>query len=245
MNTNKVASYWNKRGKTYDRSWQSVAKKRLSELETDLVEQAIVKVSKHTGKKRVKVLDIGVAIGRICDTILKHQVELYGTDVSQTMIDYCQKKYRGNKEVKQFKIHDIHQPLLKDWGKFDVITAFRVLAYTPYLQVELANIYSAMNPGGVLIFTYPNKYSSALLPKMLYSKNRLGYEMSLSELKAIVEKAGFSEYSIVGFSRLLDTFYDKSDNQFLANLLFVIEKFLSIILGPTLFARLFYVTCKK
>lgn len=242
---NQVTAYWNQRGKTYARSWQSVAKKRLSRLETNLVEQTIRKKQKSRKGRLVKVLDIGVAIGRICDAILKHNVALYGTDVSQTMIDYCQKKYRNNKKVKQFKIHDILNPLPKNWGTFDIVTAYRVLSYTSQLQKELTNIYRAMKTDGILIFTVPNKYSSALLPKMLYRKNRLGYDIELNELKKIVENVGFSGCHIVGFSRLLDTFYDQCNSDISANILFTIEKFLSLILGPTLFVRLFYVTCKK
>lgn len=210
-------------------------------METDLVENAIRVVQKKT----VKVLDIGVAIGRICDAILKHSVELYGTDISQTMIDYCKEKYAGNKKVKQFKLHDIHSPLPRDWGTFDVVSAFRVLAYTPNVQEELANIYSTMNTGGILVFTYPNKYSSAMLPKMVYKTTIHGYEKSYGEIKKIIEKAGFSDYKIIGYSRLLDMFYDNSNSQLSSNLLFAVEKFLSIILGPTLFVRLFYITCKK
>lgn len=245
MSTNKVAAYWNKRGETYDRSWQSIAKKRVSRMETDLVENAIRSVQKNNNKKTVKVLDIGVAIGRICDAILKHSVELYGTDISQTMIDYCKEKYANNKKVKQFKLHDIHNPLPRDWGTFDVVSAFRVLAYTPNVEHELTNIYNNMNTEGVLVFTYPNKYSSAMLPKLIYKKTLGGYEKGQDELENIIKKAGFSDYQIVGYSRLLDTFYDRCNSQLSANILFAVEKFLSVIFGPTLFVRLFYITCKK
>lgn len=241
----KIAAYWNKRGETYVRSWQSVAKKRLSELETGLVRKAITSVRSKDKKSSIKTLDIGIGIGRISNEILKHNVAHYGTDISETMIRYCQEKYRNNEKVRQLKIHDIHNPLPKEWGKFDIVTAYRVLSYTPLLKKQLMNIYNAMNKGGILIFTYPNKYSSTIFPKILYRKSWLGYEIGYNELKKIVKNAGFSKCRIVGFSRLLDTFYDKSNNDISANVLFSIEKFLSLILGLTLFVRLFYVTCKK
>lgn len=244
MSVRKVATYWNRRGETYDRSWQSIAKKRLSEMETALVRKAIMSVSNNGKKRSVKVLDIGVAIGRICDEIIKHDVSLYGTDVSKTMIEYCQKKYKNNKKVKELKIHDIHNQLPKNWGTFDVVSAFRVLTYTRQLPKELFNIYRSMNAGGILIFTCPNKYSSVIFPKMLH-KHRLGYDLGYRELKKIVEDAGFSKYHIGGFSRLLDTFYDRCNTEFSTTILFAIEKFLSLLLGQKLFVRLFYVTCKK
>ena len=161
------------------------------------------------------------------------------------MIDYCKERYANNKKAKQFKLHDIHTPLPRDWGKFDVISAFRVLAYTPNVQEELANIYNNMNTGGVLVFTYPNKYSSAMLPKLIYRKTLGGYEKGQYELENIIKTAGFSHYQIIGHSRLLDTFYDRSNSALSSSILFGIEKFLSVILGPTLFVRLFYITCKK
>lgn len=244
MKPNKVARYWDKRGATYDRSWQSVAKKRLSRMETDLAREAIASFESASNRLPVKVLDIGVAIGRICDEILKHTVALYGTDISKTMVQYCQKKYARNKKARQFKLHDVHNPLPKEWGKFDVVTAYRVLAYTHGLPKELSNIYRALKPGGILVFSCPNKYSSVFLPKLLH-KGRLGYEVGYSELKAAIEDSGFSDYKIVGYSRLLDTFYDRSNSELSANILFGIEKLLSLILGPRLFVRLFYVTCKK
>lgn len=245
MNTSFVAKYWDKRGGTYDRSWQSFAKKKLSQLETDILEKAIDDIEYSKSKKSIKVLDIGIAIGRICDSILKHNVQLYGTDVSQTMVDYCRKKYKNNKKVKELRLHDIHRPLPKSWGKFDVVSAYRVLAYTPHLKKELTIIYNSMNKGGRLIFTYPNKYSSALIPKLIYSKDRMGNEMTEGEIRKIASRVGFSSCQIGGFSRLLDTFYDLADNKITTNLLYGVENILQIILGRTLFVRLFYVTCVK
>lgn len=241
----KVAAYWNKRGETYARSWQSVAKKRLSRMETDLVRKALTSVGSNFKKSKIKTLDIGVGIGRISDEIIKHNVDHYGIDISKTMIRYCQKKYENNKKVKRIKIHDILNPLPKDWGKFDMVTAIRVLGYIPLWQKEIRNIYKSMNPGGVFIFTFSNKHSSVLLPKLLLRKKIHGYEATPKELKEAVKNIGFSECRIQGFSRLLDTFYDWCDNDISANILFTIEKLLSLILGPTLFVRLFYVTCKK
>lgn len=245
--SDKVAVYWNKRGKTYSRSWQSVAKKRLSRMETGLIHKAFVSLKNELRNNKVRSLDIGIGIGRITKEIIKYNVDHYGTDVSETMIRFCQEKFKNNKKIKQLKVHNILKPLPPSWGRFDIVSAYRVLSYNPNSQLarELANIYKAMNPRGIFIFTYPNKYSSAFLPKILNGKSRLGYELSYQELRKIVESAGFSEYHIIGFSRLLDTFYDWSNNNISANILFAVEKFMSLILGQTLFVRLFYVTCKK
>lgn len=245
MANQKTADYWNKRGETYSRSWKSVAKKRLSKLETDLVRRAIASVSKKSQGKPIKTLDIGVGIGRISEVILEHEVEHYGTDISQTMVDYCREKFKDNQKVKEFLVHDILKPLPKEWGNFDVVTAVRVLSYTPLWEEELRNIYQAMNPGGVLVFTFPNKYSSALLPKLLLKKEVEGYETTYRELKETVKSVGFYDCQIVGFSRLLDTFYDWCNSAVFAKILFGVEKVLGLIFGPRLLVRLFYISCQK
>lgn len=240
----KVADYWNMRGNTYNRSWASIAKKRLSQMETNLVSDAIKEVQKSKDGP-VKTLDIGVAVGRISEEILKHRVELNGTDISQTMVEICQEKFKGNNKVKGFKIHDIINPIPVDWGKFDVVTAIRVISYSPQWQKELRNIYDAMNPGGLLVFTFPNRYSSHLVSTKLRKVKLEGCTVSLSEIKKAVQDIGFKNIRITGYSRLLDSFYDWADNTFSSNTLFLVEKILEKIFGQTLFVRLFYVICQK
>lgn len=245
--THKVAHYWNMRGSTYSRSWQSLAKKRMSKMETEFVHKAIATLKNKSKKDPIKVLDIGIAIGRISDEILKHNVELYGTDISKTMIDFCRRKYVNNKKVKKIQIHDIQIPLPKNLGEFDLVTAYRVLSYNPVsnLPRQLTNIYNAMNVGGKFIFTFPNRYSTMFIPKLLSKESRLGYELDYKTLVSLIENAGFSEYQIVGFTRLLDTFYDRSNSKIATNILFGIEKIFSIIFGKRLFVRMFYIACIK
>ncbi len=242
--TKKIADYWNMRGETYSRSWQSLAKKRLSLMETDLVTNVIKNLS--AGKKRpIRVLDIGIAIGRISEQILKCNVELYGTDISETMIKICQEKFRGNKEVKKFALHDVHNPIPSGWGTFDVVTAFRVIAYSPQWKKELRNIFDAMRPNGTFIFTFPNRYSSHWLSTHIIRRKLDGVTASLNELKKALYEAGFSHIQITGYSRLLDSFYDWADTKISSDMLFSFERLLEKLLGPTLFVRLFYIICQK
>ncbi len=245
MGNQKTVDYWDKRGETYSRSWQSVAKKRLSGLETGLIRRAIESRRKSVGGRRLKTLDIGVGIGRISQAVLECEVEHYGTDVSQTMVDLCRERFKDNPKVREFLVHNILEPLPENWGKFDLVTAIRVLSYTPKWRQELQNIYEALNPGGVLACTFPNKHSSILIPKLLLRRELSGNEVTYGELKKVLEEVGFSKIKIVGFSRLLDTFYDWCDGEFSASILFGIEKILGLIFGPTRFARLFYCVCEK
>ena len=161
------------------------------------------------------------------------------------MVDLCQEKFKNDPKVKHLKVHSILDPFPEDWGKFDLVTAIRVLSYTPQWRKELSDIYETLNPGGVLVCTFPNKYSSILLPKLLLNRDLPGNEITYGELKEALEEVGFSGIKIRGFSRLLDVFYDWCDSERSTSILFGIEKVLGQIFGPTLFARLFYVVCER
>jgi len=243
----KTANYWNKRGKTYSRSWQSLAKKKLSKMETDLVEEVVQLRQEKTKRNKLKTLDIGIGTGRITQEIIKYKVEHYGTDVSETMIEYCKEKFRENSKIKELIVHDILTPLPSRWKKFDVITAIRVLSYSSKWPEVVCNLYKSMKPGGFLIFTFPNKYSSMFISKtILWRKKQTPYcDVSKKELEKVIKKIGFSEYKITGFFRLLDIFYDWSDSKNSTRVLFSIENMLDLLLGKTFLTRLFYIICKK
>jgi len=241
----RVEAFWNMRGATYSKSWQSVAKKKLSNMETDFVEKAI-KDKLNTSKKRmIKTLDIGIGIGRISTKILKYNVSHYGIDISKTMVKYCKDRFSKNKKVKKFQVHDILNPLPKDLGTFDVVSAIRVLSFSPKWERQLRHIYAALNKNGVLVFTFPNRYSTTFLAHLVHGNHLGAYEGSYEELKNGLEKIGFKDIKITGFSRLLDTIYDMCNSEFSTRMIFSTEKLLEMVFGKTLFARLFYITCRK
>jgi SAM-dependent methyltransferase len=121
----------------------------------------------------------------------------------------------------------------------------RVFSYSSEWRRELRNIYDVLNPGGVLVCTFPNKYSSIFLPQIFLRRELQGRSVSYRELRAALSEIGFSEVKIVGFSRLLDVFYDWSNSKLSADLLWGAEKLLGLVLGPVLGVRLFYVVGRR
>ena len=241
-----VAAYFNKEGGNYSGAWKSVAKKRLSDLEVVLVRQAIEKARKNFDEGQIKTLDVGIGTGGISEVVLEYDVGHCGIDISQTMVSYCREKFKNNQKIKRLAVHDILNPLPDDWGRFDLVTAIRVLSYTPLWQTAIRKIYEAMTPSGVFIFTFPNRYSSMLLSMMLPGRKQLGrMTCSNRELRRTLKNIGFSECRITGLNKLLDTFYDRCNGDASASVLFAIENLLSSVFGESLFAREFYVTCKK
>jgi len=241
----KTAKYFDEWGDDYSHAWKSVARRRLSEFETGLVRRAIELAFKNFGGGCLKTLDIGVGTGRITEVFLDYPVEHYGIDVSAVMVNHCQEKFKSVEKIKHLVVCDIVNPLPGDWGKFDVVSAIRVLPYTPQWREALQNIYQTLKPGGIFVFNFPNKYSSAIIPKVVRGGKDQSCASSYGELRRVLAEIGFAEVKITGFARLLDVFYARCDSEFSANILLTVEKFLRAVFGPTLFARLLYCTCQK
>ncbi len=241
----KTARYFDEWGEDYSKAWESVARRRLSDFETGLVRRTIEWELERSNGRSIRTLDVGVGTGRITEVFLNYNVEHYGIDVSSVMIARCQEKFGNSEKIKRLQVYDIVNPLSGDWGEFEVISAIRVLPYTSQWQKALKNIYRALKPGGVLVFNFPNKYSSTTISKIVVGDKDQSYGSSYGELKQVLTEIGFSKIEITGFARLLDVFYARCDGKVSADILLAVEDFLRKVLGPTLFARLLYFTCER
>jgi len=242
-----VANYFDQTGAAYSNAWVPVAKQRLSSLELSLVNKSVDISQAANPGVALKALDIGVGNGRIGEVLLGRGLNYYGIDISQTMVDFCNKKFAGNSNLKQIIVHDIINPLPADWNNFNLVTAVRVLSYSSLWQDTLENIYQAMVKNGVLFFTFPNTYSTMWITKIFKRNKHVGTYQSVSykQIVKLLQKIGFSDIQINGLNKLLDTLYDKCDSKWSAGLLFLVEKILRLILGGKFLTREFYIICKK
>ncbi len=245
ISNRKVADYFDKRGEDYLSSWQSAAKKQLARLEADWIRKAIDLVEKSSSGRTIKTLDIGMGTGRISEEILKHKVEHYGTDISPIMVDYCRKKFKGNKKIKKLAVHNILNSLPANWREFDLVTAIRVLDYTPDWPKMIDNIYRRLKPGGTFLFTFRNQNSLISVSNRLVKQLLPATEETYGRISRVINGIGFSRCEFEGFAKLLDIFYDWSDGKYSVRILFFFEKVLRRIFGKTVGTRLFYITCEK
>lgn len=240
-----VANLFDQRGEEYAQAWVPLAKQRLGEFEAAVVRGAIARAQPKNPARRLKVLDVGVGTGRIAQILLENEIDFYGVDIAPAMVELCRKKLAGNENLRDLRVQDILDPLPVEWGQFDLVTAVRVISYTPLWREALRRIYEILASGGVLMFTFPNRNSTALVAKAFLGNEYKGFEVTYRDLQTLLKEIGFVDVQITGFARLLDTFYDRCNSRFSAGLLIDIEKFLRALLGPTRGARLFYVTCRK
>jgi len=241
-----VKNFYDRCGEGYSRAWASLSKKYIDRFETKLIRKAVEKATKSKGDKRIKVLDVGIGTGRIASVLLKDNVKYYGVDISEKMIKICKKRFKGNKKIKALTVWDIASSFPNEFGRFDLITAVRSLYYTNAWRKTISQARARLNPGGIFFFTFPNRYSTSLLPRLLFKKRGVkSYQTKYSELEDVIKKAGFSDYEIRGYAKLPDTLYDFCNGNYSTTILILFENILRFSLGETFLARMFYVTCKK
>lgn len=102
-----------------------------------------------------EVLDYGCGTGFLITHLLKYDVDIYGTDVSENSVESVNKKYAANKNFKGASLLD---DLIRTKKKFDVLCVVEVIEHLTdhHLDQLLKNIKHLLKPNGIVIFTTPN-----------------------------------------------------------------------------------------
>lgn len=237
---NLAVHYWEKIGDSYNSVWKGDAREMMSKKEMGFITKYLNKI------KPKKVLDIGFGTGRILEThcqSLQKGAEIYGVDISPKMVELCRRRFKNEKRIKLLKAGNIDLVLNGFSGKFDFITAIRVIKYNRNWREILNDLYKKLAPGGILIFTMPNRFSINRWAKTTFPIER----STEGELSKLLNKIGFEILEITGFSRLPDIFYDLrlKNNMYYVSLLDKVEKILGLIFGMTLFNRGLFLATKK
>lgn len=116
--------------------------------------------------ERVRILDVGVGLGRLLDRIKGSgfgNLDLYGIDIS---LPYLKIAHSKGLNVAMAKIEDM--PYASEY--FDVITCTDVLEHVEDLNLCITKILHCLKPGGKLIVRVPNRedLSSYLRPDYPY-----------------------------------------------------------------------------
>jgi SAM-dependent methyltransferase len=100
-----------------------------------------------------KVLEIGVGTGRLFSYALNHQADIYGLDISESMLDVLHKKVPSDQH---FRLSMQNMVDFTFDFKFDLIIApFRVIMHLLEKEDQIKainNIYDHLNPDGRFIF---------------------------------------------------------------------------------------------
>lgn len=102
------------------------------------------------------VLEIGTGVGAYVDKLLSISRELTIADVEESFLEYSKEKYEKN-NIK-FVVDDLLDTSLPK-ECFDLILFSEVLEHIENTDLALANLMSLLKPGGIIIFSTPQKYS--------------------------------------------------------------------------------------
>lgn len=238
MSTN----FWNKKGRGYKNNWEGKPEKMLSKLELNFIASHLKTINPQ------KALDIGCGTGRILYCLSENtnsNAEIYGIDYAQQMVDLCKKDFfqmRARSKIKGILQCDVSREDLPSDLTFDFVSAIRVLKYNKIWKDIMLKIKNAMNPGGIFVFTIPNKVSASFFSHYgvpIYLTTR-------SEVEKFLLSNGFILESVCSFSRLPRIFYTAfSSSAAYAKLVLFLEKVLGLFFGKTLFGKIIFFVAKK
>lgn len=106
-------------------------------------------------KDAKNVLDYGTGIGLLIPHLLKHDIEVTGTDFSHDSIDVVNKSYKEKSNFKGvFYIDDI----ININKKYDVIFCIEMIEHINdhYLDITFKNFKHLLADGGYIVITTPN-----------------------------------------------------------------------------------------
>jgi ubiquinone/menaquinone biosynthesis C-methylase UbiE len=234
---NNSVSYWNKKGKKYQKVWASTAKKFLSRKELNFIKQII---KKH---RPSNILDFGVGNGRILECLVKvtNNSHIYGVDFSQTMIDLCKQRFKNIQTIRALYVMDVLRQRFPVKIKFDLITAIRVLKYNKNWKKILIQLIRYLSSNGMIIFTMPNRYSLERFNK--FSINY--YYSDYKEIAAILQKYKMRVLVIKTFSVLPSLLYNKTSNILFSKILICLDDVLCTLIGNYVGRILFFCAYKS
>lgn len=133
-------------------------------------------------QKNIKrVIEVGVGEGTPLSTLGKSEVEVWGFDISQKMVDISKQKIQAiGQQPEQIFLADIEDPITYNHalaqGPFDGLMAMGVMPHVRNDEFVLNNMRTLVKPGGSVFIEFRNKLFS------LFTFNRYTYEFILDDL---------------------------------------------------------------
>ncbi len=111
-----------------------------------------------------------------------HSIDFFGFDIAESVIrENRERAEEGGHGNLFFEIDTLPTP--KTLRRFDLVLCFSTLHYIRDIEEAIRSLFRLVNPGGHLIFNYPNVYSKKAkeketLPDDGYSRRRFSFFLS-------------------------------------------------------------------
>jgi|SRR3989344_3740729 len=243
MRSQENKNYWNQWNVDYSKVWLTLGRQEMSKRELEFIHKCLSEYSPR------RILDIGVGNGRILEILIKNcseQAEIFGIDISEKMVDICRAKFKSEAKLNQIRVCDLSQDDVCYKEKFNFVTMIRVLKYNKNWMEIVGKVCDKLNPGGVYIFTMPNKISISVFSGDTFSEQKIPIVYtSQSEIKKVLDSAGVKLVEFRAFSKMPNFFYHICENKLYVRSLLFIERMLEKILGKSFLGRELFVLCMK
>ena len=142
------------------------------------VEYALAVIFKNFDKKKkIRVLDAGCGAGRVRELFKNHNVDYFGIDISEKLVDIAKQTYHEE----NFLVGDITNLPYAD-NYFDIVVTIATIHHIPTKMLRdkaIEEIYRVTKPGGwVLIDTWyfwTKPVFVSMIFKSLFTKNNLSF----------------------------------------------------------------------
>lgn len=109
-------------------------------------------------KPNMKILDVGCGSGKQCFSYFHHlngQVEITGTDVSESLLAEAREKNKAIDNAVDFRFLDFNQTFELPENRYDLISACFAIYYAQDILFTLGEMHRLLVPGGRLFTTGP------------------------------------------------------------------------------------------
>ena len=235
MATEQDRKHWSDISQDYSAGWQSPARRAMSSREIDFV-------LRHAGRTSAsRILDVGVGSGRILDGLLsiaRGDTEVYGLDLSKKMLELTRSRFAHDTRVKRLEFCDVSQEDVPFDGRFDVITAVRILKYSANWPAIVHQVGARLADKGVFVFSVSNgrsinRFSRAYAVPTQHAVVR--------QVKDVCSSAGLDVLELYGSTKLPYSLYTSARGFRSAGALLAVEGALDAALGPVALTRELFV----
>ena len=226
-------------GAEYGANWATPMQRRLAQQELSFVLRHVPSTPGQT------VLDVGIGTGRVLEALLNHDSvgAVYGVDVAPEMVRVCEEKFGGHPKLKGLSVCDVAREEVPVPGGLSFVSAVRMLKYNAnWWDVVETNLVPHIAPGGVLVFSMPNRNSVKFFSRPYAVPY---FKTTKKELLRRLGAAPLEPLEVSGFTKLPDPVYGRTRGERLTSALLACERGMDLAIGPDTLTRELFVAARK
>ncbi len=201
------------------------------------------------GKDKLRILDVGVGVGRIACTLINNAREIIGVDINR------KNAYLISKQVRNPTFFHKFQFLVADGqylpfrnSSFDAIVCIRTLKYFPNYELGLKEMVRVLKRKGILILEISNIFSWEILlhiPEFLRTRKLgLPHLFVIPKITRLLLERGFKITDSLPTYKIPFFFWAKIRNPIVLKLLALTHRLLLAILPQQFMSRGIIVKCE-